>query len=463
MASVETPKSASAFNAPSPLFLPPAQGTDASQIRGRSRNSRPLRFFHSDGLTKPEIDEGPSSGFGHVRPADLVACMFSEDDLPLRTEPQQGMKSTPNSQARNGLIPHDSDCNSEAWAQLQSSALQKQQAAPFEGGAVFPEPLVMTEELAGMVRAKTSSSWSCASGMDSERAVCDFTAKKRSQIGSAMKHSQEIGGAEQCLSKAEQILVQTLELQKQLAHAMNELQSRMDSTHIRMGTFEKLLSMAVGCMSQDQAGCCQDNHHGLPLVPSKLATKADIEDVKRGISAYAGRMEGSHLGFEKLSNRVLELEALAHHLQQYPDNELATPVQQQQQQQQPGQSQMQQQLRANIQSVSGTDSFAQQVVQREPVTRPLATPTSTLMPHVLLAEVSTKAPLMALEAAPTPKAEGKALQNKSVRRLDLQGLQERLAGKVSGIVSSFSTGSLHANAHPMQPEMYKRPRIQSLA
>jgi len=338
-----------------------------------------------------------------------------------------------------------------------------------------------------------------------KHAVGNLRAEMNAPMVPALETSRQID-AEQRLTAAEHMIVQTLELQHKLACAINDLQCRMHSTEIHMGTFEKSLGMAVGCTSREQVGQGHDDQHGQPPVLGELATKADIDDVKQRISACTGRVEGTDLGFERLSQRVLALEDLAHYLQHHAVEKPATqigkqqqqqqqqpatqidqqqqqrqnsmeeaatqlskpleasdesattvgntttagstcqvlslqlPVQQQQPQQQQALSQAKLQCPASIQSVPGTVSVAQPLEERgeeEAVNHPPGALTQSI-PHML----SAPPRLVSSEAVPAPQVQEKTMQDSMVKRLDLEGLHKKLAGRVSGIVSSFSTGAL---------------------
>jgi hypothetical protein len=282
------------------------------------------------------------------------------------------------------------------------------------------------------------------------------------------------GGIEQRLTETEYMLVQTIEFQHQLVLAINELQSRMDSLQIRGGTFEEPLGMAVGYMSRDQAGHCQDSQQGSPPVPAELATKADIEDVKHRISACAGRLKGTHLNFQQLSQRMLTLEDLTHRLHQLRVQNPATPrpletvdeaavavgstckvVSLQQPVERPLQQPWQQQR------LSPARGYFQHAPSRAQNEEQMNSPSSVrilphkLNPQVMSARLPMKPLLADLGTPPAPQAQLTARQHAAVTRPALEELHERLTGRVSGIVSSFSANSLNVNVHPQHSRVDK--------
>jgi len=306
------------------------------------------------------------------------------------------------------------------------------------------------------------------------------------------------GGIEQRLTETEYMLVQTIEFQHQLVLAINELQSRMDSLQVRGGTFEEPLGMAVGYISRDQAGHCQDSQHGSPPVPAELATKADIEDVKHRISACAGRLKGTHLNFQQLSQRMLTLEDLTHRLHQLRVQNPATPRYQPQPAQQPaaaefdGQAvtQLTRPLETVDEAAVAVGSTCKVVSLQQPVERPLQQPwqqqrlspargyfqhapsraqneeqmnspsSVRILPHklnpqVMSAQLPMKPLLADLGTPPAPQAQLTARQHAAVTRPALEELHERLTGRVSGIVSSFSANSLNVNVHPQHSRVDK--------
>merc|ERR1712032_257618 len=103
----------------------------------------------------------------------------------------------------------------------------KEHMSPFE------EPLFMTEEFASMAQGRDmahvdSSRRSTISELRLKHEVGHFRAEMNALMGSALETSQNVCGTQQRLTAAESMLVESIQLQQQLALAINELQSRMD-------------------------------------------------------------------------------------------------------------------------------------------------------------------------------------------------------------------------------------------